>query len=70
MYLWLQDLASELLGMFTANKMAKVFFTNSGSDANDTQVQQLMTILPFSNKYTIIHATLIKIKLEAVIIYR
>lgn len=33
------DLASELLGMFTANKMAKVFFTNSGSDANDTQVK-------------------------------
>ncbi|KAL4574604.1 hypothetical protein LXL04_021438 [Taraxacum kok-saghyz] len=33
------DLASELLGMFTSNKMAKVFFTNSGSDANDTQVK-------------------------------
>lgn len=24
--------------MFTARKMAKVFFTNSGSEANDTQV--------------------------------
>ncbi|KVI05284.1 Aminotransferase class-III [Cynara cardunculus var. scolymus] len=33
------DLARELLGMFTANKMAKAFFTNSGSDANDTQVK-------------------------------
>ncbi|PWA42690.1 Aminotransferase class-III [Artemisia annua] len=33
------DLAKELLGMFTSNKMAKAFFTNSGSDANDTQVK-------------------------------
>ncbi|KAI7747986.1 hypothetical protein M8C21_027910 [Ambrosia artemisiifolia] len=33
------DLARELLGMFTSNEMAKVFFTNSGSDANDTQVK-------------------------------
>ncbi|XP_042010283.1 gamma aminobutyrate transaminase 1, mitochondrial-like [Salvia splendens] len=33
------DLASELLEMFTANKMAKAFFTNSGSEANDTQVK-------------------------------
>ncbi|KAJ9553967.1 hypothetical protein OSB04_018012 [Centaurea solstitialis] len=33
------DLARELLGMFTANKMAKAFFTNGGSDANDTQVK-------------------------------
>ncbi|XP_055802278.1 gamma aminobutyrate transaminase 2 [Solanum dulcamara] len=33
------DLAKELLDMFTANKMAKVFFTNSGSEANDTQVK-------------------------------
>ncbi|XP_047317542.1 gamma aminobutyrate transaminase 3, chloroplastic-like [Impatiens glandulifera] len=32
-------LAEELLGMFTANKMAKVFFTNSGSEANETQVK-------------------------------
>lgn len=24
--------------MFTAKKMAKAFFTNSGSEANDTQV--------------------------------
>ncbi|MCD7473289.1 hypothetical protein HAX54_015070 [Datura stramonium] len=32
------DLAKELLDMFTANKMAKVMFTNSGSEANDTQV--------------------------------
>ncbi|KAL6570518.1 Gamma aminobutyrate transaminase 1, mitochondrial [Orobanche gracilis] len=33
------DLAKELLDMFTANKMAKVFFTNSGSEANDSQVK-------------------------------
>lgn len=33
------DLASELLEMFTASKMAKVFFTNSGSEANDSQVK-------------------------------
>lgn len=33
-----QDLAKDLLDMFTANKMAKAFFTNGGSDANDTQV--------------------------------
>ncbi|KAK4492844.1 hypothetical protein RD792_000169 [Penstemon davidsonii] len=33
------DLASELLEMFTAKKMAKVFFTNSGSEANDSQVK-------------------------------
>ncbi|WCJ28440.1 Gamma aminobutyrate transaminase 1 mitochondrial [Euphorbia peplus] len=33
------DLATELLEMFTAAKMEKVFFTNSGSEANDTQVK-------------------------------
>ncbi|XP_041995211.1 gamma aminobutyrate transaminase 3, chloroplastic isoform X2 [Salvia splendens] len=33
------DLASELLEIFTARKMAKAFFTNSGSEANDTQVK-------------------------------
>ncbi|XP_074323906.1 gamma aminobutyrate transaminase 3, chloroplastic-like isoform X2 [Apium graveolens] len=33
------DLAKELLEMFTATKMAKVFFTNSGSETNDTQVK-------------------------------
>ncbi|KAJ4705655.1 Gamma aminobutyrate transaminase mitochondrial-like [Melia azedarach] len=33
------DLAKELLEMFTASKMAKAFFTNSGSEANDTQVK-------------------------------
>ncbi|XP_070006391.1 vanillin aminotransferase isoform X2 [Nicotiana sylvestris] len=33
------DLARELIDLFTANKMAKVFFTNSGSEANDTQVK-------------------------------
>ncbi|CAL5335439.1 unnamed protein product [Camellia sinensis] len=33
------DLAKELLEIFTATKMAKVFFTNSGSEANDTQVK-------------------------------
>ncbi|KAL4385241.1 hypothetical protein GQ457_15G024330 [Hibiscus cannabinus] len=33
------DLAKELIETFTANKMAKVFFTNSGSEANDTQVK-------------------------------
>lgn len=38
-----QDLAKELLEMFTASKMAKVFFTNSGSEANDTQVYLLCT---------------------------
>ncbi|KAG0451341.1 hypothetical protein HPP92_026462 [Vanilla planifolia] len=32
------DLAKELLEMFTARKMGKVFFTNSGSEANDTQI--------------------------------
>ncbi|XP_010680154.2 gamma aminobutyrate transaminase 1, mitochondrial [Beta vulgaris subsp. vulgaris] len=33
------DLAEELLQMFTARKMAKAFFVNSGSEANDTQVK-------------------------------
>ncbi|XP_027362413.1 gamma aminobutyrate transaminase 1, mitochondrial [Abrus precatorius] len=33
------DLAKELLEMFTARKMAKAFFVNSGSEANDTQVK-------------------------------
>ncbi|KAF5177086.1 Gamma aminobutyrate transaminase 3 protein [Thalictrum thalictroides] len=33
------DLATELLQTFTARKMGKVFFTNSGSEANDTQVK-------------------------------
>ncbi|KHG00607.1 Adenosylmethionine-8-amino-7-oxononanoate aminotransferase [Gossypium arboreum] len=33
------DLAKDLLETFTATKMAKVFFTNSGSEANDTQVK-------------------------------
>ncbi|XP_060209704.1 vanillin aminotransferase [Lycium barbarum] len=33
------DLSKELLDLFTANKMAKVTFTNSGSEANDTQVK-------------------------------
>ncbi|KAG7578237.1 Aminotransferase class-III [Arabidopsis thaliana x Arabidopsis arenosa] len=33
------DLAKDLLEMFTANKMAKAFFTSGGSDANDTQVK-------------------------------
>ncbi|KAG6419605.1 hypothetical protein SASPL_121827 [Salvia splendens] len=33
------DLASELLEIFSARKMAKAFFTNSGSEANDTQVK-------------------------------
>ncbi|XP_047252329.1 gamma aminobutyrate transaminase 3, chloroplastic-like, partial [Capsicum annuum] len=33
------DLEKELLEMFTANKMEKVFCTNSGSEANDTQVK-------------------------------
>ncbi|EHA8589656.1 hypothetical protein COCNU_scaffold011788G000010 [Cocos nucifera] len=31
------DLAKELLETFTARKMGKVFFTNSGSEANDSQ---------------------------------
>ncbi|KAH9624803.1 hypothetical protein KSS87_007541 [Heliosperma pusillum] len=33
------DLADELLETFTARKMAKAFFVNSGSEANDTQVK-------------------------------
>ncbi|XP_021713818.1 gamma aminobutyrate transaminase 3, chloroplastic-like [Chenopodium quinoa] len=33
------DLAEELVEMFTARKMAKAFFVNSGSEANDTQVK-------------------------------
>ncbi|OEL20793.1 Gamma-aminobutyrate transaminase 1, mitochondrial [Dichanthelium oligosanthes] len=33
------DLAQEILSMFTASKMGKVFFTNSGSEANDSQVK-------------------------------
>ncbi|XP_022931319.1 gamma aminobutyrate transaminase 1, mitochondrial-like [Cucurbita moschata] len=33
------ELAKELLEMFTARKMGKVFYTNSGSEANDTQVK-------------------------------
>ncbi|CAA0808434.1 Gamma-aminobutyrate transaminase POP2-mitochondrial [Striga hermonthica] len=33
------DLAKELTDMFTANDIARVFFTNSGSEANDTQVK-------------------------------
>ncbi|KAK7825516.1 gamma aminobutyrate transaminase 3 [Quercus suber] len=33
------DLAKELLETFTAKKMAKAFFVNSGSEANDTQVK-------------------------------
>ncbi|KAG1365125.1 gamma-aminobutyrate transaminase 1, mitochondrial [Cocos nucifera] len=33
------DLAKELLETFTARKMGKVFFTNSGSEANDSQVK-------------------------------
>jgi 4-aminobutyrate--pyruvate transaminase len=33
------DLAKELLETFTAAKMSKAFFTNSGSEANDTQVK-------------------------------
>ncbi|KAF5183855.1 Aminotransferase [Thalictrum thalictroides] len=33
------ELATELLQTFTARKMGKVFFTSSGSEANDTQVK-------------------------------
>ncbi|OAY66542.1 putative gamma-aminobutyrate transaminase 3, mitochondrial [Ananas comosus] len=33
------DLAKEILEFFTARKMGKVFFTNSGSEANDSQVK-------------------------------
>ncbi|GAB4847801.1 Gamma aminobutyrate transaminase 1, mitochondrial [Ancistrocladus abbreviatus] len=33
------DLSKELLETFTARKMAKVFFSNSGSEANDTIVK-------------------------------
>lgn len=49
----LQDLAKELLGTFTARKMAKVFFTNSGSEANDTQVF-LQTGIHISNEYNLV----------------
>ncbi|GAB4848181.1 Gamma aminobutyrate transaminase 1, mitochondrial [Ancistrocladus abbreviatus] len=33
------DLAEELIETFTARKMGKAFFVNSGSEANDTQVK-------------------------------
>lgn len=33
------DLAKEVLEIFKAKKMSKAFFTNGGSDANDTQVK-------------------------------
>jgi len=33
------DLANDILSMFTAREMGKVFFTNSGSEANDSQVK-------------------------------
>lgn len=33
-----KNLARELVDIFTAKKMGKVFFTNSGSEANDSQV--------------------------------
>eukprot|EP00243_Klebsormidium_subtile_P010209 TRINITY_DN539_c0_g1_i1.p1 TRINITY_DN539_c0_g1~~TRINITY_DN539_c0_g1_i1.p1 ORF type:complete len:498 (-),score=111.90 TRINITY_DN539_c0_g1_i1:278-1771(-) len=33
------ELSSQLVDMFTASPMAKVFFTNSGSECNDTQVK-------------------------------
>ncbi|VAH35655.1 unnamed protein product [Triticum turgidum subsp. durum] len=32
------DLADDLLSMFTASKMGKAFFTNSGSEANDSHM--------------------------------
>uniref|UniRef100_A0A2P2LLW2 Uncharacterized protein n=1 Tax=Rhizophora mucronata TaxID=61149 RepID=A0A2P2LLW2_RHIMU len=35
------DLARELVDTFTARKMGKAFFTNSGSEANDTQVHPI-----------------------------
>ncbi|PWZ27263.1 putative gamma-aminobutyrate transaminase 3, mitochondrial [Zea mays] len=34
-----EDLANDILSMFTAREMGKVFFTNSGSEANDSQVK-------------------------------
>lgn len=33
-----QDLAKELIDLFKPVKMGKVFFCNTGSEANDTQV--------------------------------
>uniref|UniRef100_A0A453S865 Uncharacterized protein n=2 Tax=Aegilops tauschii subsp. strangulata TaxID=200361 RepID=A0A453S865_AEGTS len=33
------DLANDVLNMFTAREMGKVFFANSGSEANDSQVK-------------------------------
>jgi adenosylmethionine-8-amino-7-oxononanoate aminotransferase len=39
--------------MFTAREMGKVFFTNSGSEANDSQVGLLIEgNLPFSAVYS------------------
>ncbi|KAK9107461.1 hypothetical protein Syun_023472 [Stephania yunnanensis] len=37
----IRDLAKELLDTFTARQMGKVFFTNSGSEANDSRVRSL-----------------------------
>ncbi|KQK06911.1 hypothetical protein BRADI_2g31220v3 [Brachypodium distachyon] len=34
------DLANDILNMFTAREMGKVFFTNSGSEANDSQCNE------------------------------
>lgn len=47
----MQGLAKELLEMFTAAKMAKVFFVNSGSEANDTQVCQWYILTFVSVQY-------------------
>ena len=37
----MQDLAEQLVDLFTATRMSKVFFCNSGSEGNDTQVRCL-----------------------------
>jgi len=37
--------------MFTARKMAKAFFVNSGSEANDTQVCQI--IIPVTVSFSL-----------------
>ncbi|KAK1325848.1 hypothetical protein QJS10_CPA01g00664 [Acorus calamus] len=44
------DLAKEILEIFTARKMGKVFFTNSGSEANDSQYTPGETEEEFSTR--------------------
>jgi 4-aminobutyrate--pyruvate transaminase len=48
-----QDLAEDLLSMFTARKMGKAFFTNSGSEANDSQVLLLKVLTNYYTNYNV-----------------